>query len=165
MEDKAKRATHTECAVVVVLSNAGLLITPNVKNPAYGTIRVEQKFEAITAMPDGMPIIPEEGQAAYTPKDTRRVAFLPGSIAALTAYNLSAGKVLAGRIRRAMSWSPMYTGQKPVQVGDTGVPALLHGRQYYAEYYYSQSGAADDVLTAAATVPVIVEVTETVAEQ
>jgi hypothetical protein len=145
MEDNKNQITHRECAVIVVLSNAGLLITPNVKNPEYGTIRVEQKFEAITAV-NGMPIIPEEGQAAFTPKDTRRVAFLPGSIAALTAYALQPGQVLPGRIRRAMSWVPMYPGQKPVQVGDTGVPALLSGSKYYAEYYYSQSGAPDDRL-------------------
>ena len=117
----------------------GAVITASVRNPEWGTFRVDSIQPTFSGGVLNM---------------SKRTAFVRGRVVDLEAYGIAAGMQLDGKIIRRESHAPLYDGQTPkIYPNDTviggvnvsGQPVLKNGREVYMESVYTEAlGATDE---------------------
>ena len=128
MNNQAKIVAHPE---------TGLLITPSVNKPEFGSIRVDSQQKVFS---NGFMSV------------QKRTAFVSGRIEDLKTMNLRAGMVLPGKIIRIESFSPFYTAgvngatrtQESKINPTTGEEVLTDGRPTYLNFVYTEDKNAQD---------------------
>ena len=128
MNNQAKIVAHPE---------TGLLITPSVNKPEFGSIRIDSQQKVFS---NGFMSV------------QKRTAFVSGRIEDLETMNLRAGMVLPGKIIRIESFSPFYTAgvngatrtQEPKINPTTGEEVLTDGRPTYIKFMYVEDKNAQD---------------------
>ena len=107
------------------------VITPSVKNPLFGTFRVDSEQ---VSMENGFMNV------------QKRTAFIRGKLEDLQRANLADGKSLRGQIVRKESFTPFYEGQDckryPDSHANSGEPVLTQGRETYLEFAYTADESA-----------------------
>ena len=128
MNNQAKIVAHPE---------TGLLITPSVNKPEFGSIRIDSQQKVFS---NGFMSV------------QKRTAFVSGRIEDLETMNLRAGMVLPGKIIRIESFSPFYTAgvngatrtQESKINPTTGEEVLTDGRPTYLNFVYTEDKDAQD---------------------
>ena len=128
MNNQAKIVAHPE---------TGLLITPSVNKPEFGSIRIDSQQKVFS---NGFMSV------------QNRTAFVSGRIEDLETMNLRAGMVLPGKIIRIESFSPFYTAgvngatrtQESKINPTTGEEVLTDGRPTYLNFVYTEDKDAQD---------------------
>ena len=128
MNNQAKIVAHPE---------TGLLITPSVNKPEFGSIRIDSQQKVFS---NGFMSV------------QKRTAFVSGRIEDLETMNLRAGMVLPGKIIRIESFSPFYTAgvngatrtQESKINPTTGEIVLTDGRPTYLNFVYTEDKNAQD---------------------
>lgn len=108
----------------------GLVITPSVNKPLFGTVRVDSENVSL-----------ENGFM----NKSKRSAFIRGSIVDLTSLGLTAGKVMPGKIVKKESYNPFFEGQSPKINPTTAEVVLTNGRETYLQYDYTADQNAPDL--------------------
>lgn len=116
-------------AVVVKHPETGLIITPSVNKPEFGTIRIDQEASVFT-----------NGFFAVQ----KRTAFVRGRITDLESLGLEDGSTLDGKIIRKESFEPFYENQEPKINPQTNEVVLTDGRPTYLEFEYTEDKNASD---------------------
>lgn len=107
----------------------GKIITPSTNNPEWGTVRVSS--EELT-FSNGIV------------NNNTRSAFVRGEIKNLSKMFTREGQNIPGKIIRKTSYSPFFTGQKPVMNPTTGEVVLKNGKEFFQEYEFTQDLQAVD---------------------
>ena len=115
--------------VVVKHPETGLIITPSVNKPEFGTIRIDQEVNVFT-----------KGFFAVQ----KRTAFVRGRITDLESLGLKDGSTLDGKIIRKESFEPFYENQEPKINPQTNEVILTDGRPTYLEFEYTEDKNASD---------------------
>lgn len=116
---------------VIAHPETGVVVTQNVNNPEYGTIRVDS--ETITFSQDGFM------------NKSRRTAFIRGEYKLLVSLGLKDGMSLPGKIIKKESYKPFFEGQSPKINPTTGEVVLTNGRETYLQFVYTEDVNASDV--------------------
>ena len=118
-------------SVVVKHPETGLVITPSVNKPEFGTIRIDQEASVFN-----------NGFFAVQ----KRTAFVRGRITDLESLGLKDGSTLDGKIIRKESFEPFYEKQKksPKINPQTNEVILTDGRPTYLEFEYTEDKNASD---------------------
>lgn len=116
-------------AVVVKHPETGLIITPSVNKPEFGTIRIDQETSVFN-----------NGFFAVQ----KRTAFVRGRITDLESLGLKDGSTLDGKIIRKESFEPFYENQEPKINPQTNEVVLTDGRPTYLEFEYTEDKDASD---------------------
>lgn len=116
-------------SVVVKHPETGLVITPSVNKPEFGTIRIDQEASVFT-----------NGFFAVQ----KRTAFVRGRITDLESLGLKDGSTLDGKIIRKESFEPFYENQEPKINPQTNEVILTDGRPTYLEFVYTEDKDASD---------------------
>lgn len=116
---------------VIAHPETGVVVTQNVNNPEYGTIRVDS--ETITFSQDGFM------------NKSRRTAFIRGEYKLLVSLGLKDGMSLPGKIIKKESYKPFFEGQSPKINPSTGEVVLTNGRETYLQFVYTEDVNASDV--------------------
>lgn len=116
---------------VIAHPETGVVVTQNVNNPEYGTIRVDS--ETITFSQDGFM------------NKSRRTAFIRGEYKLLLSLGLKDGMSLPGKIIKKESYQPFFEGQNPKINPSTGEVVLTNGRETYLQFVYTEDVNASDV--------------------
>lgn len=123
MKNSVKKPT------VVKHPETGLVITPSVNKPEFGTIRIDQEANIFN---NGFFIV------------QKRTAFLRGRITDLESLGLKNGSTLNGKIIRKESFEPFYENQEPKINPQTNEVILTDGRPTYLEFEYTEDKNASD---------------------
>lgn len=115
--------------VVVKHPETGLVITPSVNKPEFGTIRIDQEVNVFN-----------NGFFAIQ----KRTAFVRGRITDLESLGLKDGSTLDGKIIRKESFEPFYENQEPKINPQTNEVVLTDGRPTYLEFEYTEDKDASD---------------------
>ena len=115
--------------VVVKHPETGLVITPSINKPEFGTIRIDQEVDVFN---NGFFSI------------QKRTAFVRGKITDLEARGLKHGTILDGKIIRKESFKPFYENQEPKINPQTKEVILTDGRPTYLEFEYTEDKNASD---------------------
>lgn len=115
--------------VVVKHPETGLVITPSVNKPEFGTIRIDQEVNVFN-----------NGFFAIQ----KRTAFVRGRITDLESLGLKDGSTLDGKIIRKESFKPFYENQEPKINPQTNEVILTDGRPTYLEFEYTEDKDASD---------------------
>lgn len=115
--------------VVVKHPETGLVITPSVNKPEFGTIRIDQEVNVFN-----------NGFFAVQ----KRTAFVRGRITDLESLGLKDGSTLDGKIIRKESFEPFYENQEPKINPQTNEVILTDGRPTYLEFEYTEDKDASD---------------------
>ena len=115
--------------VVVKHPETGLVITPSVNKPEFGTIRIDQETNVFS-----------NGFFAVQ----KRTAFVRGRITDLESLGLKDGSTLDGKIIRKESFEPFYENQEPKINPQTNEVILTDGRPTYLEFEYTEDKNASD---------------------
>lgn len=116
-------------SVVVKHPETGLVITPSVNKPEFGTIRIDQEANVFT-----------NGFFAVQ----KRTAFVRGRITDLESLGLKDDSTLDGKIIRKESFEPFYENQEPKINPQTNEVILTDGRPTYLEFEYTEDKDASD---------------------
>lgn len=127
--------------VVVKHPETGLVITPSINKPEFGTIRIDQEVDVFN-----------NGFFAVQ----KRTAFVRGRITDLESLGLKDGTILDGKIIRKESFEPFYENQEPKINPQTKEVILTDGRPTYLEFEYTEDKNASDYWVAESN-----EITET----
>lgn len=135
------------------------IVTANVNKPDFGRVMLTQEVTTFN------------NNFLTTSK---RTAFIGGPKAALEAMFTADGQVVSGNIVKRESYSPFYTGQKPVQypaLNSNGTPneragesVLRNGAPYYIEFVLVEDVNAPLTVWVGANSPVVKAAVETGAE-
>ena len=115
--------------VIVKHPETGLVITPSVNKPEFGTIRIDQEANVFN-----------NGFFAVQ----KRTAFIRGRITDLESLGLKDGSTLDGKIIRKESFEPFYENQEPKINPQTNEVILTDGRPTYLEFEYTEDKDASD---------------------
>ena len=116
-------------AVVVKHPETGLIITPSVNKPEFGTIRIDQEANVFN-------------NSFFVVQ--KRTAFVRGRITDLESLGLKDGSTLDGKIIRKESFEPFYENQEPKINPQTNEVILTDGRPTYLEFEYTEDKNASD---------------------
>lgn len=115
--------------VVVKHPETGLIITPSVNKPEFGTIRIDQEANVFN-----------NGFFAVQ----KRTVFVGGRITDLESLGLKDGSTLDGKIIRKESFKPFYENQEPKINPQTNEVILTDGRPTYLQFEYTEDKDASD---------------------